>query len=143
MQNWVKRGFLSPPVRKRYTMRQLCRIIHINMLKAVLPMERICGLLGYINGRLDSEDDDIIDDAVLYFRFVSLAARVRQLEDTAAMHAALDAALADYDGPAEARERIEAVLRVMLTAWAAARMGEEAERMLDALVSSPEAEHIL
>ena len=27
VQNWVKRGFLSPPERKRYTLNQLCRII--------------------------------------------------------------------------------------------------------------------
>ena len=53
VQNWVKRGFLPPPERKRYTLRQLCRIININMLKNVGPMERICGLLTYINGHLD------------------------------------------------------------------------------------------
>ena len=59
VQNWVKRGFLVPPVRKRYTLRQLCRIININMLKAALPMEEICGLLGYINGHLNDESDDL------------------------------------------------------------------------------------
>ena len=37
VQNWVKRGFLPPPERKRYTLRQLCRIININMLKACCP----------------------------------------------------------------------------------------------------------
>ena len=26
VQNWVKRGFLTPPQNKRYTLRQLCRI---------------------------------------------------------------------------------------------------------------------
>ena len=45
IQNWVKRGFLSPPVGKRYTCRQFCRIVIINMLKSVLPMEKICALL--------------------------------------------------------------------------------------------------
>ena len=49
IQNWVKRGFLTKPQLKRYTLRQLCRIININMLRGVLPMERICGLLSYIN----------------------------------------------------------------------------------------------
>ena len=50
IQNWVKRGFLTNPVGKRYTLRQLCRILNINMLKSALPMEEICGLLQYING---------------------------------------------------------------------------------------------
>ena len=27
VQNWVKRGFLSPPKNKRYTLDQLCRIL--------------------------------------------------------------------------------------------------------------------
>ena len=60
VQNWVKRGFLSPPQRKRYSLNQLCRILQINMLKSVLPLEQICGLLSYINGKLDEENDDII-----------------------------------------------------------------------------------
>ena len=32
VQNWVRRGFLTPPEKKRYTLRQLCRIININIL---------------------------------------------------------------------------------------------------------------
>ena len=52
IQNWVKRGFLTSPVNKRYTLRQFCRILNINMLKSALPMEEICGLLQYINGNL-------------------------------------------------------------------------------------------
>ena len=81
IQNWVKRGFLTPPQRKKYTLRQLCRIININMLKAALPMEEICGLLGYINGNLDDESDDLIDDSQLYFLFVRLAAYHRQMQN--------------------------------------------------------------
>ena len=69
VQNWVKRGFLAPPVRKRYTLRQLCRILNINMLKNALPMERICGLLAYVNGELSDESDDLIGDEELYFMF--------------------------------------------------------------------------
>ena len=41
IQNWVKRGFLAPPKGKRYTLRQLCRILNINMLRGALPMEKI------------------------------------------------------------------------------------------------------
>ena len=62
VQNWVKRGFLPAPVQKRYSLTQLCRIININMLRFTLPMEKICGLLSYVNGRLDDTSDDIIDD---------------------------------------------------------------------------------
>ena len=134
IQNWVKRGFLTPPEHKRYTMHQLCRIININMLKDALAMEEICGLLTYINGQLNDESDDLIDDSALYFMFVKLAARVRELNDPAEQWRILDDMLADYQEPVPgARQRVKQVLRIMLTAWIASRMRQEAERMLKSL----------
>lgn len=134
IQNWVKRGFLPKPQNKRYSLRQLCRIININMLKSVLPLEQICNLLGYVNGQLDDESDDMIDDADLYFMFVRLAARSRQLYQAEDREAVLAEELARYDEPVPgARDRVREVLRIMLTAWLAARMTQQAERMLGAL----------
>ncbi len=134
VQNWVKRGFLPPPQQKRYSLQQLCRILHINMLKSVLTMDQICELLGYINGRLDEESDDIIDDARLYFLFVRLAARSKQLDDPAAWEAAMEEALADYREPVPgSRQRIDRALRIMLIANLASKMAQTAERMLDDL----------
>ena len=134
VQNWVKRGLLSPPQGKRYTLRQLCRIININMLKGVLPMERICGMLTYINGQLDDESDDVIDDSQLLFMFVKLAARVRELNDPQERESLPKKIMADYQEPIPgAKQRVEKVLQVMLTAWVAERMRQEAEHMLDTL----------
>ena len=134
VQNWVKRGFLTSPQRKRYTLRQLCRIININMLKSVFPMERICGLLGYINGHLDDESDDIIDDSELYFMFVKLAARAKELDREEERETLLAQAVASYNEPVPgAKERVKEVLRVMLVAYVAARMRQEAENMLETL----------
>ncbi|MBQ8237812.1 MAG: DUF1836 domain-containing protein [Oscillospiraceae bacterium] len=134
IQNWVKRGFLAKPEQKRYSLNQLCRIITISMLKGVLPMERICGLLSYINGRLDDEADDIIDDAELYFIFLRLAARARELDTHNQWDQAIAATMADYEEPVPgARQRISQVLRIMLTAWVAARMTQEAEKMMGQL----------
>lgn len=129
VQNWVKRGFLSPPRQKRYSLRQLCRILNIHALKGVLPMERICQMLGYINGQLDDESDDIIDDAVLYFMFVRLAARAKEVDQD--REALLDRALTGYTEPFPgAGERVKTVLRIMLTAYLASRMQQEADCML-------------
>ena len=131
IQNWVKRGFLSPPQNKRYTLRQLCRILNINMLKGVLPMERICAMLGYINGQLDDDSDDTIDDSRLYFMFVRLAAHAKQIDQNQAWQEAIDQVLQDYDEPIPgARDRIAQVLRIMLIAYIAARMKEQAETLL-------------
>lgn len=134
VQNWVKRGLLPPPAYKRYTLRQLCRIININMLKGILPMERICGLLTYINGHLDDVSDDLIDDSQLYFMFLRLAARVKALDRAEEREKILEEALADYTEPIPgAKARVKQVLRIMLTAYVAARMQQEAEKMLDSL----------
>ena len=131
IQNWVKRGFLTPPQKKRYSLRQLCRILNINTLKSILPMEQICGLLGYVNGQLDDESDDMIDDATLYFLFVRLAANARELYRAEDRDVLLEEALADYKEPVPgARERVKQVLRIMLTAWLAARMRQASEKML-------------
>ena len=134
VQNWVKRGFLSPPENRRYSQKQLCRIIHINMLKSVLSLETICSLLEYINGKLDEESDDIIDDSALYFLFVKLAARAKQLDDPAAWENALETLLENYQEPVPgARGRIEKALRIMLTAWIAVRMRQAAEKQIEEL----------
>lgn len=131
VQNWVKRGFLSKPQNKRYSLRQLCRIININMLKSALPMETICGMLGYINGSLDDDSDDLIDDSQLYFMFVRLAAQARHLDERGEWEKALEKVMADYVEPVPgAKARVEQVLRVMLTAWIASRMRQEAENMI-------------
>lgn len=137
VQNWVKRGFLTPPEQKRYTLRQLCRIININMLKGALPMERICSLLTYINGQLDDENDDMIDDSQLYFMFLKLAARAKEMDREKEREEILAATMAEYQEPAPgAKERVREVLGVMLTAYVAARMRQEAEKMLDRLTET-------
>lgn len=134
VQNWVKRGFLSPPEKKRYTLRQLCRIMNINMLKSVLSLDDICGLLRYINGSLSDESDDLIDDSQLYFLFVRLASHHRQMNDPNGREAYLQKVLTDYREPIPgAKARVEKVLRIMLTAWAAAQLRQSAEGMVLAL----------
>ena len=134
IQNWVKRGFLTPPQNKRYTLRQLCRILNINTLKGVLPMERICGMLGYINGVLDDESDDTIDDSQLYFIFVRLAAHAKELDQNQSWTPAIDYVLQDYQEPIPgAKDRIAKVLRIMLIAYVGARMKAEAEALLTEL----------
>ena len=137
IQNWVKRGFLPPPEHKRYSLEQLCRIITINMLKGALPLEKICGLLQYINGNLADESDDIIDDAALYFMFVKLAARARHIGGDVAWDQALEEAAAGYAEPFPgARDRVIRVLRVMLMAWISSRFKQQVDDMVAHLTDS-------
>ena len=132
VQNWVKRSFLPSPKHKRYDMDQLCRILLINTFKGILPMERICGMLSYVNGHLDDRSDDIIRDSDLYFLFVLLAGQAREIGDAEQAHRLIRTYLEDYQEPAPgAKDRVAKALRVMLIAWLASRMRQAAEESLD------------
>lgn len=134
VQNWVKRGFLTPPKAKRYDQEQVCRIILINMLKGTLALDQITHMLSYVNGNLEDDSDDLIDDAVLYFMFVRLAARARHIGGTEQWDEAVESVLTDYREPVPgAKERVRKVLRTMLTAWVANRLRMETEEMLKSL----------
>ena len=127
-------GFLTNPVQKRYSLRQLCRIININMLKSALPMEEICGLLSYINGDLSDESDDLIDDASLYFLFVRLAVNHRKMNTPEGRDAYLEQVLSEHpELSVEAKRRVTRVLQIMLTAWAASQLRLHAEKMVKEL----------
>lgn len=134
IQNWVKRGFLSSPRGKRYDMEQVCRILNMNMLKGTLQLEQICSLMTYINGSMEDESDDLVDDTVLYFMFVRLAARARQVGGDREWEEALQEITADYVEPVPgARDKLIRVLRIMLTVWAANSMRAAAEKMIEKL----------
>lgn len=131
VQNWVKRGFLSPPRGKRYDMEQVSRIVNMNLLRGILPLEQICSLMTYINGCLSDESDDLVDDTKLYFMFVRLAAQVRDLSHDDQWDEALEEITADYAEPVPgAREKLIKVLRIMLTVWVANRLRLAAETMM-------------
>ena len=134
VQNWVKRGFLPSPRGKRYDMAQVCRIINMNMLKGTLQLEQVCSLMTYLNGRLEDESDDLVDDAKLYFMFVRLTARARQVGGDKEWEEALQEITSDYVEPVPgARDKLIRVLRIMLTVWAANTLRTAAEKMIDEL----------
>lgn len=131
IQNWVKRGFLSPPRNKRYDMEQLCRILNINILKGNMPLEQIVKLMTYLNGNLADESDDLVDDTQLFFLFVKLAARARYIGGTKAWDDALVEITEDYAEPVPgAREKLIKVLKIMLTIWCANMLKMQADAMM-------------
>ena len=143
IQNWVRRGFLAPPKQRKYTRRQLSRILMINALKSTLSIEPICKLLSYINGALDDEGDDTIDDTELYGAFVLVAGSVQKhgLTSESEMNRLIADGLKDYkESIPGAKERIEQALRIMITAWRAAQLQTKAQSMMNALCVSADFE---
>ena len=72
IQNWVKRKFVSSPVKKLYSKEQFARIVIINMLRESLQIESICNLIKIIGGDVDDQFDDLIKDDELYHRYVDM-----------------------------------------------------------------------
>lgn len=134
VQNWVKRHFLSPPRGKRYDMEQVCRILNINILRGTMPLEQTVRLMGYLNGDLADEADDLVDDTQLYFFFVRLASRARYIGGDKTWDEALEEITREYREPVPgARDKLIRVLKIMLTVWVANRLKSEAEAMLSGL----------
>ena len=137
IQNWVKRGFLSPPEKKRYTRRQLSRILVINMLKDSMQLERLCGLLSYVNGKLYDEGDDIIDDSRLYLDIVRVLLRIGPQASLAVgdLEPMCREVLADYQEPEPGdREKVLEALQIILMAYLASLLKQGAEARLSALI---------
>ena len=138
IQNWIKRGFLSPPVHKKYSKRQFCRIAIINMLRDVIQIEKITSLLSYINGRLDDESDDIIDDSELYCYYI---VAVHGVDDQPAAESmdvrvknSVENAVKGFEEPFPgAKRRLIKTLAVMVYAHYAALMRSSAEDILNSL----------
>ena len=132
IQNWVKRGFLPPPVKKKYSRRQVCRLFIINMLRDSMQLDRICRLLSYVNGRLDDEGDDIIDDSALYLYIVALVSQPgAETLSPGLLHERCIEAIAGYQEPyAGARNRIASALEVIFTAYTASCLKQRAELLL-------------
>ena len=131
VQNWVKRGFLPSPVNKRYNVEQVCRLMNMNILRGTMPLEQVTKLMSYLNGSLADEGDDLVDDTLLFFLFVKLAARARYIGGSENWDEALIHATADYVEPVPgAREKLIKVLKVMLTVWVANQLKAQAEAMI-------------
>jgi DNA-binding transcriptional MerR regulator len=135
IQNWVKRGFCSSPVAKKYSIRQFCRLVTINLLKDSLSLPQITDMLSYINNSLADESDDTIGDDMLYRYFVTIIVYLRHTafgEKT--LEEAIQTTIASYPEPySGAKDRLERVLQVMVTAYYANQMKIQAERLLQNL----------
>ena len=88
----------------------------------------------FVNGDLTDESDDIIDDAVLYFMFVKLAARARHIGGNESWEIAIENAMSTYAEPTPgAKDRVNKVLRVMLMAYISSRFKAQVDAMVDEL----------
>lgn len=135
IQNWVKRGFVSPPVKRMYSREQFARILLLNMLRESLQLEQICGLLGASQPAERKATVNGIEDSELYHRYVDLLSEDGlQIADEASVRRAAESAAADWkEDDLFVRKRLIRILQIMWYAHTSARLRRSAEDALAAL----------
>jgi DNA-binding transcriptional MerR regulator len=135
IQNWVKRKFVSSPVKKLYSRQQFARIIIINMLREALQIESICNLIQVIGGEVDDESDDLIKDNELYHRYCDMICdETIDISDKSAVLKAAQNAAEGFEEkhPAE-KQKLIRILEIMLYAHTAAKLRDSAKELLSTL----------
>lgn len=135
VQNWVRRRFVSPPVKKLYSRQHLSRIIIINMLRETLQIDAICNLIGIIAGDPNDPSDDLIGDEELYHIFIDMLARDSiDLTNAQSVKSAATAAVEGFDSQiAGAKTKLINILQVILYAHASSRLRDSSKEMLSRL----------
>ncbi|MBQ5837566.1 MAG: hypothetical protein IIW39_02725, partial [Clostridia bacterium] len=112
-----------------------CRIAIINMLREALQIEKITGLLSYINGRLDDESDDIIDDCALYLYFIDAISKLEKpVADEKYITSHIEKVISGFNEPFPGgKKRLQKVLAVMLNAFLSATLRKRADEILSTL----------
>lgn len=72
IQNWVKRKYVARPIKKKYYDKHLARILLINSLKEAMKIEDIGKLMVLVNGDVEDESDDLLNEADLYNLFAKV-----------------------------------------------------------------------
>ena len=135
IQNWVKRGFVSSPVKRVYSRGQFARIIIINMLRESLQIDQICELISITSVTLNDERDDIIRDDDLYHKYVDmLADNDIDVGDVSSVESAANRTAEEFGEwlPIPKKE-ISGILQVMAYAHFAGRLRKNAQEIFSSL----------
>ena len=131
IQNWVKRGFVSRPVNKKYRERQLARILLISSLRDSMKIDSIGELMSTVNGDANDTGDDIISEEQMYdylCEIIKLAGG--EVIKPAEIPGAVAMVTKDYIPPSEgASKRLNDALTVMVYAYLSAQLKQQAESL--------------
>ena len=134
VQNWVARGFVSHPLNRQYSKRQLCRLIIISMLSNTFKIGDITYMLSTVNGDLSDEGDDLIADDVLYACFCEMCAQNGGQCESERINKTAFSVTEQLNGLGDGdRKKVSAVLKTMFYAYRSAEMNRIAHTMLNSL----------
>ena len=129
VQNWIKRGFVPHPERKRYGERHMARILLIDALRECLQIDRIGELMSYINGDADDTSDDIISEESLYQLMIeATAAAAEEHADADNTVDKIADVVSGYVDDDSSRKRITSAVTVMVNARTACLYKQKADK---------------
>ncbi len=134
LQNWTKRGWVSSARNKRYDKDQLARILIINMMRDSMQLDRIAGLLAYVNGNVNDTSDDIIPESELYDYLCHLIDYLVRDEATVDgnIYDLISKELDSYEERGTgARRRLERACGIIIMAYYATLVRQHASLMYD------------
>lgn len=140
IQNWIKRGWIASTKGKKYSEKQVIRILLINMLRGSMKLENIAQLMTYINGDVEDTSDDIIADITLYNILCRI---IFTAEDEGAFTTESVQELISREITANSSEITDAVklrkaMYVMVMAYRSACLKIEADKKMSAILSEME-----
>ena len=143
IQNWIKRGWIMSPVDKKYSERQVARILIIDLLRKSMKLENILKLMECVNGDVEDQSDDIIRDADLYIYIYNIIKRTEPLEQFTLdrLDSVIDDEIRDYHGTGEgytghvsdAAKRLHDALSIILLTYMSSELRKRAETELKQL----------
>ena len=141
IQNWIKRGWVVNPVDKRYGEVHLARILLINMVRDVLPLESIAEMMSIVNGSVSDRGDDMLPDREWYnilcrcifdYEEVSVGHKDMSYER---LRGCISKEIACLDGLSdEDRETLSSVLFIMVNAYIASLINRSVQKEWDNLL---------
>ena len=136
IQNWVKRGWVSHPMSKKYEDIHIARILIINALKECIKLENIALLMGYVKG--SGAEDSIIKESELYNYLCDALDQIGRTADQSrsGVEAVVEKVIRDYTGPTpDSRIRIRKALILMIFACVCTDVKRRTETMMDQILN--------
>lgn len=137
IQNWIKRGWVSATHGKKYSEKQVIRILLINMLRGSMKLDDIAKLMEYVNGDVEDVSDDIISDVALYNILCSIifTAEDEGAFDSKSVRRLVKKATEDSaDRIRFGEDKLRKAMYVMIMAYRSAYLKQEMESVLTEIV---------
>ena len=132
IQNWIKRGYVQRPERKKYYERHLSRLLLISSLRDCMNIEEIGELMVLINGDTEDTSDDIVSESKLYDYFCKA---IKEMDDKTLEEKTIDEVVKKIlkDEDKANKDRIACALKVMIYAFISGNCKRQINANLDLL----------